>query len=109
MPTNHTQSDNSLSFTASGPFLYQMQDGASQLDIIDQLESRLGQLTAMLSTITGEGLENFRGLSEENQAYYLWGCQSLSVECGDLVSHLSPSSRTENRGREHASGPTKES
>lgn len=84
-------------FTAAGGSLYYMNKAASQLDIIDQLSASLGQLTAMLVTVTGEGLENFRALSQENQDYYLWACQSLSVECSELVLHLSHSPRSGDR------------
>lgn len=94
---NQSQGDNGLSSTASGDSLYQLQDSASQIDIIDQLYARLRQLTAMLSTITGEGLDNFLSLSQDNQDYFLWACQSLSVECSELVLHLSHSPRSGDR------------
>ena len=100
MPNNQTHTDNTLSFTASGASLYQLKASVHPLDVIDQLTAQLGQLSAMLSTVTGEGIDNFLSLSQHTQNRYLWGCQRLSDECRELATHLSPLLRT-GRGETH--------
>lgn len=68
--------------------LYQLKDDASQVDIIDQLNARLGQLSAMLTMTCGTGREHFDQWSDGVKGNYLWAASMIADECKELALHL---------------------
>lgn len=83
------QYQNAPSFHAAGP-VYAFAPDAKPVDLADQLSARLGQLTAMLNLIIGEGLGRFNGMATQLQDDYLWNCAMLAEECNDLSKALHP-------------------
>ena len=71
---------------ASG--IYQLAPDASKIDVIDHLQARLAQLSAMLCTTYGAGFDTFDNWSSEVKENYLWGCASLAQECDALTRRL---------------------
>lgn len=76
-----------LHFTA-GTNTYQINPGASNIDLYDQLTARLQQLVAALELIGGAGHEYFARIGGRSQAAYLWNCQMLADECYELAGHI---------------------
>lgn len=68
--------------------LYQLAPEASKIDIMDQLQARLAQLSAMLCTTYGAGFATFDNWSDTVKENYLWGCASLAQECDELSHRL---------------------
>lgn len=75
-----------LKFTASP--VYQAKPDAETTDVTDHLNARLGQLSAMLHLIVGEGLGRFQNMNNTIQEDYLWSCAMISDECKELVERL---------------------
>lgn len=71
--------------------LYQLRPEADQAEILEQLDTRLTQLSAMLTIVYGNGGETFRVWNDDIQDNFLWACQMLALECKDLAGHLKPS------------------
>lgn len=66
-------------------------------DPIDQITGKLGQLYALLTSLHGDGLDNFLGLSPELQDNLLWLAAELTQSIRDTVTQLpypTPSSST---------------
>jgi hypothetical protein len=68
--------------------LYVLNPEASSACVASQLDMRLAQLSAILSSTHGEGFETFRGLSNEAMASTLWACADMASECRELVGIL---------------------
>jgi len=85
---SNTTKARAVKFTACGGDLYQLQDTASVLDIKNQLNARLHQLTAMLSMVTGEDFEAFNCNADANKENFLWGCSMLAEECRELARYI---------------------
>jgi len=68
--------------------LYHVAPSASKTDIINQLQARLAQLSAMLCTTYGGGFETFDNWSEDVKDNYLWGCATMADECRELCQRL---------------------
>lgn len=58
------------------------------IEIIDQLHTKLYQLHAMTTAIYGEGFKSFEGLSDELKENYLWACADITKEALDLSKRL---------------------
>lgn len=57
-------------------------------DPIDQITGKLGQLYILLSSLHGDGLDNFLGLSQELQDNLLWLAAELTKEIHDTIALL---------------------
>ncbi len=76
-----------LKFTAARA-IYQTKSDAATEDITDHLNAKLGQLSAMLHLIFGEGLERFTNMNDTIQDNYLWSCAMVADECKELAERL---------------------
>lgn len=86
--SNQNQDIERFTFTST-PGLYQLRNDVSAMDLIDQVGTRLSQLTAMLMMTYGEGGEAFRSLNDDHQDNYLWGCFDLATESKQLFDRIS--------------------
>ncbi len=68
--------------------IYQAKPDAATEDITDHLNAKLGQLSAMLHLIFGEGLERFTSMNDAIQDNYLWSCAMIADECKELAERL---------------------
>lgn len=87
---NSTQpqpNDRTINFAASVR-LYQLHADATPMDVQDQLNARLSQLSAMLMMTVGAGFETFNDWSDKIKEDYLWACSMLADECKDLMDHI---------------------
>ena len=84
---NENPSNIDLTFTAASA-IYQAKPDASSVDITDHLNAKLGQLSAMLHLIFGEGLGRFNNMNDTIQDNYLWSCAMIADECKELVERL---------------------
>lgn len=74
-------------FTAGGK-IYRLSTEAKPGDLIDQINARMAQLSAMLNMVIAEGSERFGQMSAEIKDDYLWGCSMLCDEARDLFRAL---------------------
>lgn len=84
---NEIPNNRDLAFTAASP-IYQAKPDAATEDVTDHLNAKLGQLSAMLHLIFGEGLSRFNNMSDTIQDNYLWSCAMIADECKELAEHL---------------------
>lgn len=63
---------------------------ADAAESYDTLQKKLGQLSAMLNTIYGFGLENFEAMESSIKDHYLWACADLAEDCQKLARNISP-------------------
>ena len=84
---NEKPSTIDLTFTAASA-IYQANPDASSGDITDHLNVKLGQLSAMLHLIFGEGLGRFNNMSDNVKDNYLWSCAMTADECKELAERL---------------------
>jgi len=85
--TQQQPSARTVDFAATSG-LYQLKDDASQVDIIDHLNARLSQLSAMLTMTCGAGQEHFDLWSDGVKGNYLWAASMIADECKELALHL---------------------
>ncbi len=71
-------------FTATTP-LYSFSEKATEFDVRNQLDARIGQLCAMLEMINGEGFDKFVGCNDEIRSDYLESCAMMASECRELL------------------------
>lgn len=65
--------------------------GATQYDILNELQARQAQLSALLAVATeGNGLERVDGVEAHN---FLWACEWIANECRDLAGALTTPKR----------------
>lgn len=76
-----------LTFTAAKG-VYQAKPDAATEDVTDHLNAKLGQLSAMLHLIFGEGLGRFNNMNDTIQDNYLWSCAMIADECKELAERL---------------------
>lgn len=76
--------------SACTPGLYQLQNGATSIDVLDQLETRIYQLSAMLTMTCGAGFETFDGWNDRIKSDYLWACSMMADECRELMQYAAP-------------------
>ena len=86
MNTENTPNAN-LTFTAAKS-IYQANPDAQATDVTDHLNAKLGQLSAMLHLIFGEGLGRFNNMSDTIRDNYLWSCAMIADECKELAERL---------------------
>lgn len=84
-----------MTFTATP--LYRVSPDATRVTLWDQLTAKLDQLCAMLSMITGDGLENFQNANDHTQHMYLWNCAMSADECQELLTLLGSMRRDNER------------
>lgn len=77
-----------VTFTATP--VYTFLPEAKHSSVIDHLQSRAHQLTALLVSITGSGFESFDGLSDKMKHDYLWACEMMASEIQELSAKLKP-------------------
>jgi hypothetical protein len=65
-----------------------MDKQAGPRDRFERLSSKLAQLEAMLTMISGEGMSHFHQQQAELQGYFLGMCSRLAGECRDLCESL---------------------
>ena len=65
-----------------------MDKQAGPRDRFGRLNSKLAQLEAMLTMISGEGMSHFHQQQAELQGYFLGMCSRLAGECRDLCESL---------------------
>lgn len=85
--SNKSTANADLTFTAANA-IYQANPDAAAGDISDHLNAKLGQLSAMLHLIFGEGLGRFNNMSDTIQDNYLWSCAMIADECKELAERL---------------------
>ena len=85
--SNESAANADLKFTAAGA-IYQAKTGTRKADITDHLNAKVGQLSAMLHLIVGEGLGRFQCMSDTIQDDYIWSCAMIADECKELVERL---------------------
>ncbi|MHB1246177.1 MAG: hypothetical protein ACYCZH_07025 [Sulfuriferula sp.] len=85
--STHQQKARTVNFAVSDG-LYQLKADASQGDIIDHLNGRLCQLSAMLTMTRGAGQEGFSIWSDVIKNDYLWAASMIADECKELALHL---------------------
>lgn len=73
-----------FSFTTTDT-LYSVSEKASRSDVHNQLNGRLGQLSAMLTITCGVGAGVFDDWSTEIKDDYLWACAMIAKECRELA------------------------
>ena len=83
--TTRTEEASRAKFTAYSDRVFQYQAGARATDIQAHLGARLGQLSALLTAIVGEGFEAFDMLNDAHKCNYLWACSMLADECKELA------------------------
>jgi hypothetical protein len=81
---NEKSSNIDLTFTAASA-IYQANPDAAPCDITDHMNAKLGQLSAMLHLIFGEGLGRFNNMGDAIQDNYLWSCAMITDECKELA------------------------
>jgi hypothetical protein len=75
-------------FDFSASPIYTLDPAASVLDVHDQLDARLTQLTSMTRILTGEGADVFHGWNEDIQDGYFWALAMMVRECKELSGLL---------------------
>lgn len=68
--------------------LYDLADGVTKLNLLDEIDSGFARLHAVLSMTTGEAGEAFRGHNATIQDSYLDGCGLLATEIHQLFKQL---------------------
>ncbi len=84
---NEERASSDVTFTA-GKAIYHANPNAAPGDIADHLTAKLGQLSAMLHLVFGEGLESFENMSDSIKNSYLWSCAMIADECKELSERL---------------------
>jgi len=84
---NEILDNRDLTFTAARS-IYQANPDAATEDVTDHLNAKLGQLSAMLHLIFGEGLGHFNNMSDTIKDNYLWSCAMIADECKELADRL---------------------
>jgi hypothetical protein len=64
------------------------QVASESLATYEKLSAKLHQLRCMITTIYGDGHENFLHYSNEVTDGYLWACASMVEECEGLTEQL---------------------
>jgi hypothetical protein len=75
-------------FNFSASPIYALDPAASVLDVHNQLDARMTQLTSMTRILTGEGADAFHGWSAEIQDGYFWAIAMMVQECKELSGLL---------------------
>lgn len=87
--TQHQSDVRSINSTFA-PGLYQLQSGVTSGEVLDQLETRIYQLSAMLTMICGGGFDTFNNWNDQIRGDYLWACSMMADECRELVKYAAP-------------------
>ena len=79
--------------TLPGGFRASEVQARERIDLINDIDRRLAQLTALLQSIYGGGFESFNGMNERLQDNILWLASDLAEEIkndfGAITSHVS--------------------
>lgn len=76
-------------YAPTGAPIYCINPEIKVSEIDDLISARLLQLNALLSVVTGDGVETFHNYNDMTKEYFLWACLNMVSEVEELFKQFS--------------------